>query len=760
MPAVAYEPEIESAADAALQAIEEEKAARAMAAAEIELEKGRELAEAPDAEEKAREARLLAGTPTGFAKMVLGLALYLWQAIVLSWFENTLELVKGSVCTPNGAGKSAVIDAALALWWISVHPQGIVVITTKDSKQLDNQLWPALTRHKQKFPAFEFIERMVRNGTGGFIIGFTTDDPGRVEGWHKLNDFTGPLLIIEDEAKSVLEAIDMATDRCTYNAKLVSSSPGLTEGFFYASQTKNAGELYDAKGFKEAGPASREYGYKAMKVGLVDCPHIPKSRINAILEQYGPDHWFTRSTLYGEFTDADSDTLFVMPRQMVKSLMEASAKGEIPYVAGGKRASCDFAAGRAENVFTVKEGNKITQHCWKDPDPMRAINQFIAYFVQYGLLPSEIDGDAGGIGIPILRRFAELNWPINWINNESEPLAPELYPNLAAEHWHEGARILARHDIILPNDPILLEQLCTRRAAPATRGILGLESKKDMQKRGVVSPDRADGLVMVINAEAKSALILFDETGLAKLEGMARPVRAETGVIDLTGTRATYETKPGGWLTVYEKPIVGYNYICVVNPYRHDEPLGNHVVMVVRASYWEEKEGEMRPARLAAKVRISPFRLDSGPLAELVAKVSGWYGRCIVVPIANDRGDVIEKLLDAGLQVYAREKFEVHKHGRRRDAIEFGWVSDDFTRSMWIGALAERIREDKVIVEDVQVVMQLYQMDGRGGIKREAEALGVALQLENRATAYMAPEKTFRFGADTREIDTTQSMIS
>lgn len=756
MVAVALDPEIESAADAALQKIEEDKAAKVAALAVDEIAKGRELAAAPDAEEKAKAARLMAGTPVGFCRQVLGLVLYLWQAIVLSWFENTLELVKGSICTPNGAGKSAVIDAGLALWWISVHPQGIVVITTKDSKQLDNQLWPALTRHKQKFPAFEFIERMVRNGTGGFIIGFTTDDPGRVEGWHKLNDFTGPLLIIEDEAKSILESIDMATDRCTYNAKLTSSSPGLTEGFFYRTQTVNAGEIYDAKGFKEAGPASREYGYKAMKVGLLDCPHIPKSRINAILEQYGPDHWFTRSTLYGEFTDADSDTLFIVPRHIVRNLMDNPPS----YVPGGKRASCDFAAGRNENVFTLKEGNKITQHCWKDHDTMRAIAQFVAYFVQYGLMPSEIDGDAGGIGIPILQRMAELGWPINWVNNDSEPLAPELYPNLGAEQWHEGARILSQNNLILPNDQVLFDQLTGVRAAPAARGILGKETKKEQAKRGFASPDRADGLIMVINAEAHAATILFDETGLAKLEGMARPVRAETGVIELSGSRAAYEPRPGGWLTVYERPIVGLSYICVLNPYRHDEPLGNHVLMVVRAPYWEEKEGALRPARLAAKVRIAPFRLDAGPLAEMVAKLSGYYGRSIVVPIVNDRGDVIEKLLDAGLQVYAREKFEAHKHGRRHEAIEFGWVTDDFTRSMWIGALAERIREDKVIVEDVQVVMQLYQLDARGSVKREAEALGVALQLENRATMYAAPEKMIRFGGRTEEINTSESMIS
>ena len=288
------------------------KATALIGAANTETVKARELAEAPDAAEKAAEARQIAGTPVGFAMKYLGISqLYKWQRIVLSWFENTTVLLKASLCTPNGAGKSAFINAILALWWITVHPQGIVVITTKDSKQLDNQLWPAIERHKGKFPGYDFIERMVRNGTGGFIIGFTTDDPGRAEGWHKLDDRCGPLLIIGDEAKSIADAINMALDRCTYNAKLLTSSPGLTEGFFYESQTSQAAENYNAKGLEKVGP--NPMGFKAMRVGLVDCPHVPKSRIDNIISSYGPDYWFTRSTLHGEFTDVDSDTLFRNP---------------------------------------------------------------------------------------------------------------------------------------------------------------------------------------------------------------------------------------------------------------------------------------------------------------------------------------------------------------------------------------------------------------------------------------------------------------
>lgn len=681
-----------------------------------------EMAASPDAEAIAQEARDLAGTPAGFTQLVLKVGIYQWQSDVLSWFENTLEICKGSLCTPNGAGKSSVIVASLALWWITVHPQGRVVITTRDSKQLDNQIWPAIERHKEKFPEFDFIERMVRNRRGGFIVGFTTDDPGRAEGWHKINDTTGPLLIIEDEAKSIPDSIDQATDRCTYNAKFITSSPGLTEGFFYRSH-------------REDQPAP-PLGWRHMKVGLADCPHIPKARIDNIIAEYGIDHWFTQSTLFGEFTDADSDTLFVIPKRAVRDLMDNPPN----YVPGSPVASCDFAAGRAENVFTVKIGNKIDQHCWKDPDPMRAVYQFIVYFKKYGLTPAQVYGDAGGMGIPIIARFKELGWPINPVNNESEPLDTVRYPNLAAEMWHNAAIKLQPGSYILPNDPILFEQLTTRRAAPTTKAILGLEKKRDMEKRGVKSPDRADGLVMVLAAETDLANTVFDQTGLAKLEAAARAERQpEFYNIDLNGEALAVEKRPDGWLTVYERPIQGFQYIAVLNPCRHEEPLKDHALLVIRAPYWNDTDKKEMPARMVARVGLLTFRLDAKPLAMMVSKIAKWYGRCLVVPIVNDRGDVIERLVDEGVHLYSREEFELLGKGRTT-SFEFGWETNDYTRSLWLGALAEFIREDKIKVEHITTVMQLYQLNPKAASEaREAEALGVGLQLIGHATTFLAP---------------------
>lgn len=707
-----------SAEDRAAAKIEAEKFERVSAMARAEMPKGLAAASEPDAEEKAAIARDLTGTPVGFATRVLGLKLYDWQAEALSWFEDTFELVKGSLCTPNGAGKSAYVDAALALWWITVHPQGRVVITTKDSKQLDNQLWPAIERHKDKFPQYDFIERMVRNNTGGFIIGFTTDDPGRAEGWHKIDDRNGPLLMILDEAKSIIDGIHMATDRCTYNAKLQSSSPGLTEGLFYKSTLPDS-------------------GYLSMRVGLDQCPHIPKSRIDDIIKTYGPDHWFTRSTLHAEFTDVDSDTLLVVPRSIVIEAMGIEGHKAPRYVVGGQRAFLDFAAGRNENVFTLRKGNQIIQESWKDPDPMRAVYRFIQLFVKYSLLPSEIKGDAGGMGIPILARFNELGWPIIGVNNESEARDTVKYPNKGAEMWHNLLTKLP--GMILPDDPILLEQLCRRRAEPVGAQ-LGLETKKKLIARGGVSPDRGDGVAGVMDDDIDGSTTLFDQDGLGKLEESARAAqRVEAGKLESGSQGITFTVSLDGWLTVFERPIIGHSYVCVINPHRHDEPMTNHTLIVVRGPFFEEKEGVMRPARLAAKVRVTPFRLDAGPLVEMLEKISSWYGNCIVVPIVNDRGDLIERMLSKGLHTYAREDFESSKHGRAQAAVKFGWVSDDFTRSMWIGSLAEQIREDKIIVEDVGTVMQLFQLDGKTKMMREAEALGVGVQLLNYATTYIAP---------------------
>lgn len=223
-------------------------------------------------------------TPIYFAEKKLGLSLYPWQDTAVSWFERApVETVKATLASPNGAGKDDRVISTLALWWVTVHARGRVIVTSKDSRQLDEQTYPAMAKHRGKLEGWKFIDRYIETPTGGKIILFTTDESGRAEGWHKENSIDGPLLIIVNEAKSVPEPIFQAFDRCTYNGLLYASSPGAMHGSFWDSHNRP------------------ELGFKRLKVGLKDCPHIPSERIIAVTTKYGEHHPFTLSTLHGEF---------------------------------------------------------------------------------------------------------------------------------------------------------------------------------------------------------------------------------------------------------------------------------------------------------------------------------------------------------------------------------------------------------------------------------------------------------------------------
>src|SRR3954451_17383316 len=127
-------------------------------------------------------------TPAAYTEGMLGLKLYPWQRDVLEWYALPRTRVLGALSTPNGAGKTSCIVAGLAFWWLTAHPTGRVVITTKDGKQLEQQLLPAFQRFRVRFPHWTWTNSghtEIENPSGGRIVAFTTNHAGRAEGWHK-----------------------------------------------------------------------------------------------------------------------------------------------------------------------------------------------------------------------------------------------------------------------------------------------------------------------------------------------------------------------------------------------------------------------------------------------------------------------------------------------------------------------------------------------------------------------------------------------
>ena len=418
-------------------------------------------------------------TPVEFAMLVLGLKPYEWQAealqAVIAQDDGTEPL---ALVAANGSGKTANVIAILVLWFLHRWPKGQVVITSGSFRQIEKQLWPAMRAHQAKFPDWDFLATEIRTPEEGFALGFSTDDPGKAEGWHpKSGRDVDPVFIIVDEAKTVGDEIFTAFDRCTRRFQLWASSPGAPRGQFYDAFHK------------------RRKHFHCVRARSADCPHIPRAKIDRDREHYGADNPIYLSMHEAEFCE-ESGLVTLSPGQLRRAIENPPAKDE----SGEVVAFCDFAAGRDENTLAVRRGNHVRLvKAWQEHDTVQAARQFIQLFKEHGLFPGQIHGDADGMGTVFLDVMAEEGWRINRFHGGQTAQRSNEYANLIGEVWHEASLAIARGEIHLSGiDTVTFEQLTTRRAEWSATGKLRVESKDDMRAKGLKSPDRADALLACI----------------------------------------------------------------------------------------------------------------------------------------------------------------------------------------------------------------------------------------------------------------------
>ena len=419
-----------------------------------------------------------------FVEGGLELGLYDWQAQVLDVIDygGSKSRLKIALVAPNGSGKSERIVAPSVLRWLERYPKGRVIVTTADAKQLDSQVMPALRAYAGKFPAWTFLHREIRTPEGGFALAFVTDEAKRAEGHHAHQD--SPVLIIVDEAKSVEAPIFEAIDRCSFSVLLLISSPGLKAGRFYDAFTKYRG------------------AYVCFEVGLTDCPHVGQERIRDVEATYGAEHPLTRSTLYGQFMDYDQETSFLVDYGRLRGLIDNPPNARL---VNESVAFCDFAGGAAENVIAIRRGNRLERLiCWHERDSVAGVGRFIMEFRKYGLSATQIWGDNGGGGQMMIDMLGSLGWGINRFNFGEPAIRDDIYTSRGAESWYGFGLLVNRAEMVLMDDPVLVSQLTTRKATFDSRARMGVETKEEMRRRGLVSPDRADAVCGVFGINVGS----------------------------------------------------------------------------------------------------------------------------------------------------------------------------------------------------------------------------------------------------------------
>lgn len=378
----------------------------------------------------------------------------------------------------NEVGKTSRMICGLILWHGAMFPRSTSVSTSGSWLQVTKQLVPHLHRYKERFPKWDFKATEITGHDGRAVwTGFSTKEEGRAEGFH--GGIEDPLMVLADEAKSISDAIFTAIeDRVNPQRYGLFSSPGYAEGEFYRSHTVNS-KLY-----------------RTFKITAFECPHIEPHTIQRRIDKWGRDHPLVKSAIDADFMEFIQDAIFSLAD------WDSCIENAPQIVPGERHAFIDFSGlGGAETVLGMRLGNEVwREDSWSMLPEMATVGRLVTGLSklkrEYGLRPEEVEGDADGLGGPMIGRLEELGWPIGRFHGGEAPNSPDYF-NLVSEVWFTGADRMRRNEIVIRDwkDEDLRGQLINRKNVPHSSGKLKIESKKDMVKRNLPSPDRADALL-------------------------------------------------------------------------------------------------------------------------------------------------------------------------------------------------------------------------------------------------------------------------
>jgi hypothetical protein len=413
--------------------------------------------------------------------------LYPWQVEVAARFameppegeQNEIDAVAA-----NDSGKSKMLVAPAALWSVCQFDKAETVLTSASGSQLDRQTGRYIKDYARRMNNFHgedlwtIQHRLLKfHPTDGTMDLFATDEAGKAEGWHK-RDFDSAFSIIVDEAKSVNDEIFHAFDRCHDAQRVLRvSSPAIgTNGYFYKVVTSNRSWV--------------------RKITAYECPHISEKQINKIIQTYGLNSPLTRSMIFAEFSSVDQSVVIQLEwlQKLQRNKPLLNNKG------WPIRVGCDMAAGGDENVITAFQGNKqLDLRAWRETNTLVTKDLIRTFLTSWGV-PKDSEYmffDDGHVGHAIIDMLQNEGWNIKRVINQSAPRNDIMYANRGAELWFNFSTFIhPNEEVILLDDPVLLDQLANRYYVQASKSKIKLESKKEAKANGHPSPDRADATVL------------------------------------------------------------------------------------------------------------------------------------------------------------------------------------------------------------------------------------------------------------------------
>ena len=425
-----------------------------------------------------------------------------WQAAVLYDIAHH-PLV--SVRSGQGVGKTS-LEAWVVIWFLCCRPNPKVVCTAPTRQQLHDVLWAEVAEWLEGSMVKNLLKwtktkiYMIGHEERWFATARTATKPENMQGFHE--DY---MLFIVDEASGVADPIMEAIDGTLSgpeNKLLMCGNPTRTSGYFYRSHHQNRAD------------------FRTHKVSSRDSKRTNRKNIERLEKQYGRDSDVVRVRVDGEFPRAEPDTFIPL------ELAEAAAMREVYIRADGEleipdaeplEIGVDVARfGDDETVIVPRVGLLVPLiKTYTKKDTMETagwvINLAKELMLKYGRPRCTVKIDDDGVGGGVTDRIREvvreegLFIDVIDCHNGGKADDHDHYDNWGTEAWANVRDLLQAGEIQIPNDEDLIAQLSTRKYTVTSKGRVILESKKDMKKRGLRSPDRADALVL---AFAKTGMVI------------------------------------------------------------------------------------------------------------------------------------------------------------------------------------------------------------------------------------------------------------
>lgn len=461
--------------------------------------------------------------PVGFIETGLGETLWTKQKEIVN---SVRDNKRTAVPACHAPGKSHIAARVIA-WWIAVHPAGTaqVVTTATTFRQVKHILWPHIRKLVAKSEIGGEVNQVEWKIDGEVVaFGFSPadNDETAVQGIHKPH-----LLVVVDEAGGLSQTLGVALESLMTGGHtrllLLGNPPTDNEDSWFEracnSDLYNVIPIgaYDTPNFtgevsgvcRSCPPSVAEH---QVGIHLVD-----KEWVADVINEFGEDSAFVEARVHARFPRVSSN------RAIPYGWLETCTENEDPIQGNKIQLGVDVAAdGGDEFVIAWADGyvgtvrHRSSGSANSNPvDVAGMVLEQIRLAEQVHrerqiLEPVIVKVDAIGVGwgvTGILKRWRDEEMhkaTIIAVNVAERAREATKFHNQRAEMWWNMRTLVqpvktetgVTQSIRLDVDSKTLAQLSGPMYKSDSSGRIIIEAKKDMKKRGMKSPDRAEAVLL------------------------------------------------------------------------------------------------------------------------------------------------------------------------------------------------------------------------------------------------------------------------